>query len=116
MDSQTPQGQGLDQLYRIIDKLDQAIVKLADVSSDIKQILAVHENRLDQNEIFMERSFVQLDAVHSRVSSLRDDMNKESMMIMKEVNKINEWRWQMVGASSVIASVVAVIVSQLPIM
>ena len=106
--------QGLEQMYRIIDKLDQAIVKLADVSSDIKQILAVHENRLDQTETIMERSFVQLDAVHSRVSALRDDMNKQSNSIMNEINEINKWRWQMVGASAVVASVATLIISQIP--
>ena len=116
MDSQTPQGQGLDQMYRIIDKLDQAIVKLADVSSDIKQILAVHENRLDQNETIMERSFVQLDAVHSRVSALRDDMNKQSNLIMQEINDINKWRWQMIGASAVVASVATFVIGQLPLL
>ena len=40
----------IDHVYKVIDKLDLAIDKLADVSSDIKQILAVHETRLDQSE------------------------------------------------------------------
>ena len=66
----------LDPIYKTIDKLDQAIDKLADVSGDIKQILAVHEQRLDQTENIMERHFVQMDAVHNRVSNLRDDMNE----------------------------------------
>ena len=71
-----PDKQELDQVYQVINKLDTAIDKLADVSSDIKQILAVHEQRLDQTENIMERHFVQMDAVHSRVSQLRDDMNE----------------------------------------
>jgi len=40
-----PDKQELDQVYQVINKLDTAIDKLADVSSDIKQILAVHERR-----------------------------------------------------------------------
>ena len=35
-----PDKQELDQVYQVINKLDTAIDKLADVSSDIKQILA----------------------------------------------------------------------------
>ena len=45
----------LDQVYQVINKLDSAIDKLADVSSDIKQIIAVHEQRLDQTENIIER-------------------------------------------------------------
>ena len=44
----------IDHVYKVIDKLDTAIDKLADVSSDIKQILAVHETRLDQSEAIMD--------------------------------------------------------------
>ena len=47
----------LDHIVRVVEKLDTAIDKLTDVSSDIKQILAVHESRLDQTETIMERHF-----------------------------------------------------------
>ena len=40
----------LDHIIRVVDKLDTAIDKLTDVSSDIKGMLAVHESRLDQTE------------------------------------------------------------------
>ena len=57
--------QDYDHVIKVIDKLDTAIEKLSDVSNDIKQILAVHEQRLDQTENIMERHFVQMDAVHN---------------------------------------------------
>ena len=95
-----PEGKDLDQVYQVINKLDTAIDKLADVSSDIKQILAVHEQRLDQTESIMERNFTQMDAVHGRVSQLRDDMNGAEKRLMLELNDINKWRWQMMGSSS----------------
>jgi stress response protein SCP2 len=104
----------LDPVYRVIDKLDLAIIKLADVSSDIKQILAVHETRLDQTDNIIERSFIQVDAVHNRVSNLRDDMNRESMNIRDEIAKINQWRWQVIGASSVMAAIITYIMSNIP--
>ena len=75
----------IDHVYKVIDKLDLAIDKLADVSSDIKQILAVHETRLDQSEAIMDRHFVQMDGIHQRIGNLRDDMNKESEEIRKEL-------------------------------
>lgn len=104
----------LDQVYQVINKLDTAIDKLADVSSDIKQILAVHEQRLDQTENIMERHFGQMDAVHSRVSQLRDDMNDAEKRLMSELNDINKWRWQMMGAAAGVAALVSIATKLMP--
>lgn len=104
----------VEYLYRVIDKLDTAIDKLAEVSSDIKQILAVHETRLDQTESIMERSFVQLDAVHHRVSALRDDLNAAEKDVLHKINEINKWRWQMMGAAAAVAFIVSVLGHYVP--
>jgi len=104
----------LDQVYQVINKLDTAIDKLADVSSDIKQILAVHEQRLDQTENIMERHFVQMDAVHSRVSQLRDDMNGAEKRLLTEISDINKWRWQMMGAAAGVAALVSIATKLMP--
>jgi capsule polysaccharide export protein KpsE/RkpR len=96
----------LQHMYKVIDKLDTAIEKLSDVSTDIKQILAVHEQRLDQTESIMERHFVQMDAVHNRVSSLRDDMNTTHQEVLERIAEINKWRWQIMGGAAVIATVI----------
>lgn len=102
----------LDHIIKVVDKLDTAIDKLADVSSDIKQILAVHETRLDQTETIMERHFTQMDAVHSRVSNLRDDMNTAQQELLEKIAEINKWRWQVMGGAMAIATLISV-VSQL---
>ena len=104
----------LDQVYQVINKLDSAIDKLADVSSDIKQIIAVHEQRLDQTENIIERHFVQMDSVHSRVSQLRDDMNDAEKRVLTQINDINKWRWQMMGAAAGIASLISIAAKLMP--
>ena len=101
----------LDPIYKTIDKLDTAIDKLADVSGDIKQILAVHENRLDQTETIMERHFVQMDAVHNRVSNLRDDMNDSEQKVYEKINEIEKWKWQVIGGSAAVAMVISAMVA-----
>lgn len=99
--------QDIDHVYRVIDKLDEAIDKLADVSSDIKQILAVHETRLDQSEAIMDRHFVQMDSIHQRIGNLRDDMNKESAEIRDELAKFHQWKWMIMGGAAVISAIVS---------
>lgn len=97
----------IDHVYRVIDKLDEAITKLADLSSDIKQILAVHETRLDQSEHIMERHFVQMDAIHQRVSSLRDDMNLAHSDVMDEIIALQKWKWMVMGGALALSSGIA---------
>jgi conjugal transfer/entry exclusion protein len=104
----------LDQVYQVINKLDSAIDKLADVSSDIKQIIAVHEQRLDQTENIIERHFVQMDSVHSRVSQLRDDMNAAEKNLITQISDINKWRWQMMGAAAGIAALISIAAKLMP--
>ena len=99
----------LDHIVRVVEKLDTAIDKLTDVSSDIKQILAVHESRLDQTETIMERHFTQMDAVHNRVSNLRDDMNNAQKELLEKIGDINKWRWQVMGGAMAIAALISVI-------
>ena len=99
----------LDHIVRVVEKLDTAIDKLTDVSSDIKQILAVHESRLDQTETIMERHFTQMDAVHNRVSNLRDDMNTAQKELLEKIGEINKWRWQVMGGAMAIAAFISVI-------
>ena len=90
-------------------KDSQIIDKLTDVSTDIKQILAVHETRLDQTETIMERHFTQMDAVHNRVSNLRDDMNSAQKELLEKIGDINKWRWQVMGGAMAIAALISVI-------
>ena len=99
----------LDHIVKVVEKLDTAIDKLTDVSSDIKQILAVHESRLDQTETIMERHFTQMDAVHNRVSNLRDDMNTAQKELLEKIGEINKWRWQVMGGAMAIAALISVL-------
>lgn len=97
----------IDHVYKVIDKLDTAIDKLADVSSDIKQILAVHETRLDQSEAIMDRHFVQMDAIHQRIGNVRDDMNKETGELKDAIAKLHQWKWMIMGGAAVVSALIS---------
>ena len=106
-ETQVPENKEIEHVYRVIDKLDEAIDKLTDVSGDIKQILAVHETRLDQSEAIMDRHFVQMDAIHQRIGNLRDDMNKESSEIRDELAKFHQWKWMIMGGAAVVSALIS---------
>ena len=96
----------IQHIIKVVDKLDLAIDKLSDVSSDIKQILAVHESRIDSAENVMERHFVQQDAIHQRIGKLRDEMNKESQEIREDIAKLQQWKWMVMGGAAIVSAMI----------
>jgi len=98
-------------LGNISEKFDDAIDKLSIVSTTVEKMLAVHETRLE----VLER---QTEIIHDRIS----DFKKEILVELKELKKENEiqhrlvserlqklerWRWFVVGASLAIGFVLA---------
>ena len=104
-------------------RLDKAIDKIADVSSSLHTIMAVHEEALDgQEKEFREN----IQELHSRISNNADKttkhMNEMERRISDELQKIREelsnrvgvlekWRWVIIGGSIV----VGFIITKLPI-
>lgn len=106
MANQSPDNKD-DHVYRVIEKLDTAIIKLVDLSSDIKTILAVHEQRIDQTNDIVDRQHVAIDAVHVRIGTLRDDCAKAETDIRDELSKIQQWKWMILGGAAVISSAIS---------
>jgi hypothetical protein len=106
MANQSPDNKD-DHIYRVIEKLDTAIIKLVDLSSDIKTILAVHETRIDQTNDMVDRQHVQIDGVHQRIGALRDDCSKAETEIRAELGKIQNWKWMILGGAAVISSAIS---------
>ena len=106
---------------KIHDRLDVAIEKLTDVSNSINRMLAVHEERLSQQEEAQHRAEQEFTAdikeLHSRIPTntkeimttatsqhkehteaiqrLRDD-------IQSRVGVLEKWRWIIIGGSIVL--------------
>lgn len=79
----------------LLQRLDLAIQKLTDVSNEIKQVLVVHETKLDQQEELNRQYYAQIDTLHKRLGSLRDE-------IMKKIDDIEKWRWILMGGAIVV--------------
>jgi len=52
----------------LVDRLDKAIEKMAEVSGHISKLLAVHETRIENQD-------ESISITHKRISELRDDLN-----------------------------------------
>lgn len=80
---------------KLYQRLDAAIERLTDVSNDIKQVLVVHETKLDQQEEVNRQYYDQIDKLHVRIGDLRDEL-------MKKIEGLEKWRWILLGGAMVV--------------
>lgn len=86
----------------IIDKLDATIDKLSDFSSSIKELLAVHDHKLQ----------VQLDVnneIYSIIKDLKEENHREHQetkdqikFLTRRLDAIERWKYTVVGGALVI--------------
>ena len=62
--------QEMQQTQDVLDRLDHAIEKIADITADIGKILAVHEQRLDRSE-------QSTNDIHALLEKRRNEMNQD---------------------------------------
>lgn len=109
-------------------RLDNAIVKITDVSSSINKMLAVHEEKISAQEDAMSNTnFVvenrrqevaeDIKDIHARITRNNEEllakMNEQSLKrseelnalkneMMAKVGTLEKWRWMIIGGSIVI--------------
>ena len=105
----------------IYQRLDTAIVKIGDVSNSINRMLAVHEEKISQQEEVQLRSEQDtansIKEIHSRISTTArelttlmseqhkeqtDAMTKLKTELQGRVGVLEKWRWLIIGGSIVV--------------
>jgi len=116
----------IDQLNKVIGKLDTAIEKLSEVATSINTMIAVQETRIEQTEQSIGHN---VEIIHERIEKHRDEVTveieKSHRVIMDEIRKLREdqqlhhqlvterltaleqWRWLMIGGAAVVGYVLA---------
>ena len=112
----------IEQNLLVHKRLDTAIEKLTNISSSIKSMLAVHEEKLSQAEKLDEIIFSKLKErqveTETRYASLKENMDLTEKRIMNEiksikntlgdrVNVLEKWKWLIIGGSIVIGFILA---------
>lgn len=103
------------------NKLEEAITKMSDVASDMSKMLAVHEQRLNQQEKLsdsigsklekrndeVDKKFDQVyDAIKAGDDAIIGEMKKIAEIRAGQLSELNEkisrlekWRWMVVGGA-----------------
>ena len=109
----------------IFSRLDIAIEKITDVSSCVNRMLAVHEEKIANQEAAQSRANTEfttdIKELHSRVTSNYKELtdmitqqHKEQAQQMQElrnelagrVGVLEKWRWLIIGGSIVVGFII----------
>ena len=100
------------QSVQIHSRLDDAITRLTDISSSIKQMLAVHDEKIRRVDSSQEDLYstleerrreweIDLKELHSRISTqgreLREAIDKVQIRLDSRVGVLERWRWLIIG-------------------
>jgi len=78
----------LMQISGLFDRLDATLEKLTDVSQSIKQLLAVHEMKLNQNDSTHQDIYRQFDKRSETSSSQHENINTSIEALKDEIDRI----------------------------
>tara|TARA_B100001996_G_C18633425_1_gene582683 strand:- start:1085 stop:1492 length:408 start_codon:yes stop_codon:yes gene_type:complete len=109
----------------IYSRLDKAIEKISDVSNSINRMLAVHEEKISQQEEAQIRTEQEINKdikeLHSRISTNNrelitlmseqhkeqtDKMTKLEIELHGRVGVLEKWRWIIIGGSIVVGFII----------
>ena len=108
----------ISQITTLFEKLDVTIDKLSQVSTQINQLLAVHDEKIERS-IKMEQEIFKLlenrrKEVNEQFDAIKKQMSEESRIHSKEhaeldvrLKNLEMWRWMVVGASAVVGFIIS---------
>ncbi len=120
----------VDDMKGIHVRLDSAIEKIAEVSSSLHTVIAVHEEKLARQEETLEESEKQLrvnvQELHSRITTnaketsqhmsemerrLLDELQTIRKEMSNRVGMLEKWKWVIVGGSIVAGFIIQKIIT-----
>ena len=112
----------VENVNNIQTKIDTAIEKMTDVSTSIKSMLAVHEEKLAKQEQIDEVIFDKLKERQSSINQVYDDLHKNISQVERRllleiktlkhdmnsrVGMLEKWKWLIIGGSIVIGFILS---------
>ena len=112
----------IENVTNIQSRIDTAIEKMTDVSTSIKSMLAVHEEKLAKQEQIDEVIFDKLKERQSSINQVYDDLHKyinqvERRLLLEiktlkhdmnsRVGMLEKWKWLIIGGSIVIGFILS---------
>lgn len=113
----------IENVTNLNSRIDSAIEKLTDVSTDIKQMLAVHEEKISRQEQIDDIIFDKLKEKAGEIDNIHRELTKEIQHVEKRliieikqvrleiggrVGMLEKYRWLIMGGAIVIGWFIAI--------
>ncbi len=113
----------IENVTNLNSRIDSAIEKLTDVSTDIKQMLAVHEEKITRQEQIDDIIFDKLKERAGEIDTIHRELTKEIQHVEKRliieikqvrleiggrVGMLEKYRWLIMGGAIVIGWFIAI--------
>jgi len=101
----------MELLANLAGKFDVAIDKLTDVSQSVDKMLALHEQRIEnqeqQREILHNRISDFKKEVTDNIRDLRDENRVQHNRVEERLGRLEKWRWFVVGVATMFGFILA---------
>ena len=101
----------MSRINLILEKLDSTIDKLSDISSSIKELLAVHDHKLQMQLNVNEEIF-------NMIKELKDENHREHLetkdqikFLSRRMDAFERWKYTLIGGALVIGFILSKAVS-----
>jgi hypothetical protein len=99
--------QRMNDFFNVINKLESAIEKISEVNTNIIKMLAVHEEKIGQNEK-NESILAKMDAdIKVDATNGRKEITEKFEQLVSEIEDLKRYKWMSVAFGMVAALVVA---------
>lgn len=86
----------------LYDRLDVSIVKLSEVANSIKQLIAIHESKIDRQQEISADLFEEIRLLHERQKKIEVCINENMNSINKKFETFDKFKWTFLGGAVVV--------------
>lgn len=102
----------VDAISNALEKLDRPIENLTQISNDIKNVIAVHDTKIEQNN----KTICHLkNNLHERIDSLEEKIDERNKIQDEKISKLENWKMYALGATATVVFLLTLIVAALSI-
>lgn len=98
--------QKVNNFYGLLTKIDSAIDKLSEVNTNIIKMLAVHDEKISQNEKTDNLMTKLQNELKLEMNGLNNSLEKRIDSVVDDIEELNKFKWLSVAFGTIAALVV----------
>lgn len=85
---------------RYMTKMDATLDRFAELSASIERVIAVHDERINNQERDIADIAQAQTIIHGRIDNIKSDISNRMEKIDRRMSEMEKWRWVVIGGIS----------------